>query len=80
MFVHHYHGVVYHYLVPHARRNDWDSTLCSHPLPSQNGVNVWTHFLGGMPTPTITTLPPPGLPLCQHCARQVAKRLGKVQR
>ena len=44
MFVHHYHGICYHYLVPHARRNDWDSTLCSHPLPSQNGVNVWTHY------------------------------------
>ena len=40
MFVHHYHGICYHYLVPHARRNDWDSTLCSHPLPSQNGVTA----------------------------------------
>ncbi|MDD3814370.1 MAG: GIY-YIG nuclease family protein [Desulfocapsaceae bacterium] len=47
----------------------FDSTLCSQPLSSRNGVNVWNSYEGGHPTPTVTAEKPEGKRICKYCEK-----------
>jgi len=75
VFARYHLGTVYHHVQLNASpRDGWDLTLCRMWLASQGGVPVWTHYADGTPTPVLTASPPPGLPLCQHCARKIAQQ------